>query len=94
MGTPHKHAELIKAWADGATIQFFSLNHGWMDCSNNFPQWSDVTKYRVKPVPETKTAYLLRTPEGRFWIADVPPVADAIRAGWKEVDSYTFVIKE
>jgi len=23
MKTPHKHAELIKAWADGAEIEFF-----------------------------------------------------------------------
>lgn len=25
--TPHVHAELIKAWADGAAIQFLEVDH-------------------------------------------------------------------
>ena len=49
---PHKHAELIKAWADGAAIQI-SCNYGdelWKDVK---PDWSAKT-YRIKPTKSTK----------------------------------------
>lgn len=45
---PHKHAELIKAWADGATIQAF-VDGQWMTKST--PQWLIDTEYRIKPEP-------------------------------------------
>lgn len=49
MRTPHKHADVIKAWADGAQIQFRSeYSNGWEDCIHD-PIWYDDTKYRVKP---------------------------------------------
>ncbi len=47
MPTPHKHAILIKAWADGAQIQFWSSGAGWADIFD--PAWGDQVKYRVKP---------------------------------------------
>lgn len=56
MTTPHKHADVIKAWADGATIQFLfkrlddSTAH-WIDCADNFPAWEHTIEYRVKPAP-------------------------------------------
>lgn len=43
---PHPHAELIKAWADGAKIQFF-LEDSWIDCKSPF--WLHDRKYRIKP---------------------------------------------
>lgn len=46
---PHKHAELIKAWADGAEIQFRYRNNNlpiWSDIAN--PTWKDECEYRVK----------------------------------------------
>ena len=51
---PHKHAELIKAWADGATIQWVgAVKHGgekvWMDIEN--PDW-ESEEYRIKPEPK------------------------------------------
>lgn len=46
MKTPHKHAELIKAWADGAVIQF-QEGKDWMTISA--PSWSDENEYRIKP---------------------------------------------
>jgi hypothetical protein len=52
MLTPHKHADLIKQWADGATIQFYNYG-GWQDCSENRPTWSDAFTYRVKPPVKT-----------------------------------------
>lgn len=49
----HKHAELIKAWADGATIQYMSIVSGkWVNAENNEPPWYDDVEYRVKPTPE------------------------------------------
>ena len=43
----HKHAELIKAWADGAEIEF-NTGHGWnlarLDDFNN-ERWD----FRIKP---------------------------------------------
>lgn len=45
---PHKHAEVIKAWADGAEIEFRSLGGGtWQKAST--PTWTNTTEYRVKP---------------------------------------------
>ena len=42
----HKHAELIKKWADGEKIEknIFGM---WNDCPN--PNWSGHEEYRVKP---------------------------------------------
>jgi hypothetical protein len=53
MSKPHKHAELIKAWADGAEIQEYILTmgadceFGWTDTIN--PTWKQETEYRIKP---------------------------------------------
>lgn len=47
---PHKHAELIKAWADGAEIEYRGLGIGsWHDTENKPPIWSVDNEYRVKP---------------------------------------------
>lgn len=56
MNTPHKHAELIKAWADGAKIQFFDLmTMDWQDTNN--PMWRTHYEYRIKPEPVVTFAY-------------------------------------
>ncbi len=45
--TEHKHAKLIKAWADGAKIQKFSKrSQKWEDTDN--PSWGDDTEYRLR----------------------------------------------
>ncbi len=50
MGKPHVHADLIKAWADGAEIQYFSKDRTeWCDCVFNKPQWGNYEQYRIKP---------------------------------------------
>jgi len=50
---PRKHAELIKAWADGAEIQFRAIpNDGdWLDGDENLI-WDDWAEYRIKPEPK------------------------------------------
>ena len=51
MKTPHKHAELIKAWADGAEIEYFLKHYDqWITTSN--PAWLLRDKYRIKPEPK------------------------------------------
>lgn len=53
MAKPHVHAELIKAWADGAEIQFFNTAYNrWYDYDNQSPGWFADTKYRIKPTPK------------------------------------------
>ena len=52
---PHKHAELIKAWADGAIIERYwtDLRTGhqyWM--IDNEPMWEEYEEYRIKPEPK------------------------------------------
>lgn len=44
---PHKHAEVIKAWADGAEIQSKDASGNWRD--RVYPEWSISLEYRVKP---------------------------------------------
>jgi hypothetical protein len=47
---PHIHAELIKAWADGATIQHKAMLIGgsiWLD--DKTPRFYNDIEYRIKP---------------------------------------------
>ena len=55
MSKPHKHAELIKAWADGAEIQHYNTDYNeWIDCQDNTPTWNENVKYRIKPKEKQK----------------------------------------
>ena len=49
MNKPHKHAELIKAWADGATIECKDCGV-WFYANN--PTWQENMEYRIKPEPK------------------------------------------
>lgn len=47
---PHKHAELIKAWADGAEIECLDEHSGvWSAPGGEAPSWYKNLKYRIKP---------------------------------------------
>lgn len=52
--TPHIHAALIKAWADGAEIECSPDGKLWEYIEN--PAWSRTNKYRIKPVPKPDVA--------------------------------------
>jgi hypothetical protein len=53
MKTPHKHAELIKAWADGHQIQYrHNGQMEWTSIGDYSPEWSLNTEYRIKPEPK------------------------------------------
>lgn len=49
---PRKHAEVIKAWADGAEIQikYSDEPNKWHACAN--PTWDEHHEYRVKTEPK------------------------------------------
>jgi hypothetical protein len=52
---PRKHAELIKAWADGATIERLWNDYNGRVSSwliDNEPDWSEFEEYRIKPEPK------------------------------------------
>jgi hypothetical protein len=53
---PHKHADLIKAWADGAEIEGRYLNRdGWGDwhiLEGGFIWYHSNVEYRIKPEPK------------------------------------------
>ena len=63
MNKPHKHAELIKAWADGATIQvkYTDDPQYWVDKDN--PTWHPNDQYRIKPElqPDIVKAFMLES---------------------------------
>jgi hypothetical protein len=52
MNKPHKHAALIKQWADGTEIQVKSRSTGnWLDIHEDaHVLWIPHNEYRVKPV--------------------------------------------
>ena len=52
MRQPHKHSEVIKAWADGAEIQCRIDNQQeWVGIKTT-PTWNVDWEYRVKPEPK------------------------------------------
>ena len=57
MRTPHKHAEIIKAWADGAQVQCRNnVDPEWKDIGHN-PCWFEEIQYRIKPEPKPDLVY-------------------------------------
>ena len=62
----HKHCELIKAWADGATIQTKSrlgspdFEPQWQDDCH--PNWNayEYQEYRIKPEPKPDVVKLFK----------------------------------
>lgn len=47
MTKPHKHAAIIKAWADGAEIECLNKHSQWVECPEPF--WMEEIRYRIKP---------------------------------------------
>jgi hypothetical protein len=48
MSVPHKHAEIIKAWADGYQVEAYNPERdSWINVVE--PGWFNDIEYRVKP---------------------------------------------
>lgn len=57
---PHKHAEVIKAWADGYKIQYRNGDSdNWRDCLEG-PGWVSINQYRIKPEPKPDVDLYMR----------------------------------
>lgn len=63
MNTPHKHAALIKQWADGAQIQHLTSDGYWLSCSD--PDWYEDGQYRIKPEPKPDVSVTVHVAQGR-----------------------------
>jgi hypothetical protein len=50
MATPHKHAEVIIAYANGARIESRNTGGEWGEVSN--PGFYQYLEYRIKPEPK------------------------------------------
>lgn len=99
---PHKHAALIKAWADGAEIQVLNHFNTWETIQ--IPMWNPMAQYRIKPKPLVKK-YLfafarrdtvsLSTP---FWYKDLEEFLQFGQAGpfdWIErIDASVIEVEE
>lgn len=55
MKTPHKHAALIKAWADGAEIEFRFIGEEWAPLNRQFWDAGENAECRAKPEPKPDT---------------------------------------
>lgn len=56
MKQPHKHAETIKAWADGAEIEcWVESRMEWLHIAN--PNWHEKHQYRIKPEPKPDVVF-------------------------------------
>jgi hypothetical protein len=51
MKTPHKHAKLIHAWAEGAEIEEYD-NEDAEWTLVRLPDWLTTERYRIKPTPK------------------------------------------
>ena len=53
MKQPHKHAELIKAWADGAEIEYWNdYRKAWVEPDYINPINCAYLEWRIKPEPK------------------------------------------
>lgn len=81
MNKPHKHAEVIKAWADGAEIEYRDLpDPQWYDAP--CPNWYTNFEYRVKPQPKSYEVdvWLVFRKDGTFLTALTTPPDASLRA--------------
>ena len=51
---PHKHRDLIIAWANGAGVEYFSTAHGEVWVETKDPCWDTILNYRIKPTKSAK----------------------------------------
>ena len=59
---PHKHAEIIKAWADGAEIECLVQPSNTWELRVQ-PTWSIDATYRIKPEPKPDLRLF-------YWVSD------------------------
>lgn len=78
MKTPHKHAEIIKAWADGAEIQVRGelVGDDWVEIPD--PIWNECCQYRIKPEPKPDEVFYLGRELSGAWFQTTHPSARSL----------------
>lgn len=81
----HVHAEIIKAWADGAEIEILISPNIWQPCPH--PTWHQNIHYRVKSVPHKWQAVIDAWTAGKKvqWWTDLP--CEAFPKMWHDAAS-------
>lgn len=89
MNKPHKHCEVIKAWADGAEIQVKdpALNR-WSPLITERPYWYEDMQYRVKPKTIRYRVALINETDNRIETTTADTDEQA-----KRIESWTTFIK-
>lgn len=88
---PHIHADLIKAWADGAIIEkaVFGALSGellrWEE--QKHPYWNEDAKYRVKPEPKPDVV--------RYWGVSASIGYETLKEAeqWNKIHDFTQMVK-
>ena len=68
MKTPHKHAELIKAWADGAEIEFSFAHDIWHSIPREPERNIPNCMFRIKPEPKPDVVHTVKVRASGFCI--------------------------
>ena len=69
MKQPHKHAELIKAWADGAEIEYRAVPGCGEWAYYPYQErviWDAVAEFRIKPEPKPDVVDVVRLSYSAF----------------------------
>ena len=87
MNEPHKHAEVIKAWADGAKVEFRSLPDSttWITADQKTFRWMEEIEVRIKPEKPTwyymRDNHTFRKLEGTPWDM-IEQIMEELEAGY------------
>jgi hypothetical protein len=60
MTKPRPHADLIKAWADGAKVEYLNVGSNQVWSQVDSPRWDGQGEYRIKREPKPDTVELYR----------------------------------
>lgn len=83
MNNPHKHCEVIKAWADGAEIQVKDPHTDKWSPLTERPYWYEDMQYRVKPKTIRYRVALLNKANNEFGTTTVnAPHEEQCVQGW------------
>lgn len=78
---PHKHAEVIKAWANGKTIQYrVNKKFDWCEISNNgVIGWYGDLEYRIKPEPKPDVVMYFNEDFVKYYCRDSRDDCDTLK---------------
>lgn len=64
MNKPHKHAEVIKQWADGSEVELQQYTGEWTRCLA--PLWYKFNNYRIKPPTPAAECWMIKYSDGQL----------------------------